>query len=269
MPDDRFLTADSVDSIKNVSFEVSQVFGFRLMGEKSDPSLGAKTVNNKKNIKPIRRIVLALTLTLLVACGETPGGKDKEEPRKNIVSAPKKQPKPAGLPVKAERVSVGEVTDRVAAVGTLLAEESVIIRPEIDGRIILLHFEEGQSVKTGQKLVTIDSAEYRAQLNAVKADLRTEQQKFDRLQELFEKKFISIEALEIQQGAVERLAARVEEAQSIVDKTVIKAPFPGLLGLREVSPGAYIKAGADIVRLENLSSVKADFRIPEIYDREY
>ena len=141
----------------------------------------------------------------------------------------------------------------------------MIIRPEIDGRIVGLHFQEGQAVSAGQRLVSIDSTEFEAQLAAVQADLRTEQQRFDRSQELFQQKFISKEALDVQRGAVARLKARVDEARSHVAKTVIRAPFAGIAGLREVSPGAYVKAGDNIVPLENLSSIKVDFRVPEVY----
>ena len=170
-----------------------------------------------------------------------------------------------GLPVKAVAVNVGPVADDVTAVGSLLADESVIIRPEIDGRIVGLHFKEGQAVERGQRLVTIDASEYEAQLAAVKSELRTEKQRYTRAQELYEQKFITKEALDVQAGAVDRLEARVQEVQARLNKSIIRAPFSGTAGLREVSPGAYVKAGADIVMLENLSSIKVDFRIPEVH----
>jgi membrane fusion protein (multidrug efflux system) len=157
------------------------------------------------------------------------------------------------------------VSDDVTAVGSLLAEESVIIRPEIDGRIVGLHFQEGQAVSAGTRLVTIDSTEVEAQVAGVKADLKTEEQRLVRTQELFEQKFISKDALDVQNGNAARLRAKLREAESRVAKTVIRAPFSGIIGLRQVSPGAYVKAGSDIVRLENVSSIKVDFRIPENY----
>ena len=206
---------------------------------------------------------------LLAACGSEPEVGNQAVKPVQTAAAP---PKPMGLPVKAEPVRVGAVIDEVTAVGSLLAEESVIIRPEIDGRIVSLNFREGQSVKRGQRLVTIDSSEWTAQLAAVKAELRTEQQRHKRARELYEQKFITKEALDVQAGAVDRLEARVTEAQVRVDKTIIRAPFSGVVGLREVSPGAYVKAGDDIVILENLDSIKVDFRIPEVHlgkiDRE-
>ncbi|UCH48083.1 MAG: efflux RND transporter periplasmic adaptor subunit [Betaproteobacteria bacterium] len=199
---------------------------------------------------------------LLAACGSEPEVGNQAVKPVQTAAAP---PKPMGLPVKAEPVKVGAVIDEVTAVGSLLAEESVIIRPEIDGRIVSLNFREGQSVKRGQRLLTLDSSEWKAQLAAVKAELRTEQQRHQRARELYEQKFITKEALDIQAGAVDRLEARVTEAQVRVDKTIVRAPFSGVVGLREVSPGAYVKAGDDIVILENLSSIKVDFRIPEVH----
>ncbi len=205
--------------------------------------------------------VLASTL-LLAACSSEPEESNQAVKPVQTAAAPSK---PMGLPVKAEPVKVGAVVDEVTAVGSLLADESVIIRPEIDGRIVGLHFREGESVKRGQRLVTLDSSEYAAQLAAVRAELRTEQQRHERAKELYQQKFITKEALDVQAGAVDRLEARVKEAQVRVDKTVIRAPFAGVVGLREVSPGAYVKAGEDIVILENLDSIKVDFRIPEVH----
>ena len=205
----------------------------------------------------------ALATSLLVAaCGTESEVTNQAVKPVQTAAAPAQ---PMGLPVKAEPVRVGAVIDEVTAVGSLLAEESVIIRPEIDGRIVALNFQEGQTVKRGQRLLTLDSSEYEAQLAAVKAELRTEQQRHQRAKELYEQKFITKEALDVQAGAVDRLEARVKEAQVRVDKTIIRAPFDGVVGLREVSPGAYVKAGDDIVILENLSSIKVDFRIPEVH----
>jgi membrane fusion protein (multidrug efflux system) len=215
-------------------------------------------------------VLTGLVCALLIGgCGSksdanTQQGQAKPAPQQQGAQAPA-APKPMGLPVKAEPVKVAKVADEISAVGSLLAEESVIIRPEIDGRIVGLHFQEGQPVSAGQRLVTIDSSEYEAQMAAIQADLRTEQQRLARSQELFEQKFISKDALDVQRGGVDRLQARVDEAKTRVAKTVIRAPFSGVVGLRLVSPGAYVKAGDDIVRLENISSIKADFRVPEVF----
>ena len=172
---------------------------------------------------------------------------------------------PAGLPVKASPVKLARMSDDVTAVGSLLAEESVVIRPELDGRITALHFQEGQAVPAGARLVSLDSSEYEAQLAAVRADLKTEMQRLTRTRELQQQNFISKDALEVQVGNVDRLKAREAEAESKLSKANIRAPFAGTVGLRMVSPGAYVKAGQDIVRMESIGSLKVDFRIPETF----
>jgi membrane fusion protein, multidrug efflux system len=219
-------------------------------------------------IRNVAILTALVTAVLIAGCGSkndaTAGQKaDAAKPAQQQPATP--AAKPQGLPVRAEPVKVAKVSDDVSAVGSLMAEESVIIRPEIDGRIVGLHFQEGQAASAGTRLVTIDSTEYEAQAAAVRADLKTEEQRLVRIKELHQQNFISKDALDVQVGAVDRLKARLAEAESRVAKTVIRAPFSGIVGLRQVSPGAYVKAGTDIVRIENVSSIKVDFRIPENY----
>jgi len=82
---------------------------------------------------------------------------------------------------------------------------------------------------------------------------------------LLDKNFISKEALDVARGNMERAQAKQQQDEVLLSKTTIVAPFGGIVGLRQVSPGAYLRAGDDIVRLENVSSVKLDFRVPEAY----
>jgi len=173
--------------------------------------------------------------------------------------------KPMGLPVRAEPVKIATMQSDVNAVGTLIAADSVVIRPEIAGRVVELHFKEGQLVQKGAKLVTLDPAEYRAALAATTADARTETQRYERAKELLEKNFISKEALDVAKGNMDRAVAKQQQDEVLLSKTTISAPFTGIVGLRQISPGAYVKAGDDVVRLENLSFVKLDFRVPEMY----
>lgn len=172
---------------------------------------------------------------------------------------------PKGLPVRAVPVKLGEVDSQVTAVGSILAEESVIVRPEIDGRIVGLHFNEGQAVAKGAKLVSLDASEYEAQMASSESQARTARQRYDRSNELFAQKFVSQDALDVAKNELKRAEARVREDKVRVDRAHIVAPFSGIVGVRMISPGAYVKKGDDIVRLENISSVKLDFRVPEHY----
>lgn len=181
------------------------------------------------------------------------------------VQAQQPKAKPAGLPVKAAPASVGTVTHDATAVGTLLANESVMIRPEVAGRVAAIHFGEGQAVAAGARLVVLDAAEVRAQLDASRADERLTEQRAERAAELFKKNFISQQALEDAREAHKKATAQRQENEARFSKTDIRAPFAGIVGLRQVSPGAYLKAGDDIVRLDNIDAMKLDFRVPEVY----
>jgi membrane fusion protein (multidrug efflux system) len=190
------------------------------------------------------------------------------------LTAAAQQPKgvggpPPGMPVKAAPVKVGTVNIEVSAVGTLLGNESVMVRPEVAGRIAGLHFNEGQAVARGALLVTLDSAEVKAQLAGSTADERLGRQRAERAEELYKKNFISQQALDDAREAYKKATARRQEDEARAAKTEIRAPFNGVLGLRLVSAGAYLKAGEDIVRLDNIDVVKLDFRVPETYLRQF
>jgi membrane fusion protein (multidrug efflux system) len=170
-----------------------------------------------------------------------------------------------GVPVKIGTVRTGTITEDVSAVGTLLANESVMIRPERDGRITTIHFSEGQLVRKGERLVTLDTAEIGAQLAAVTSELTLNRSRLKRAEELFEKKFISAQALDDAREALNQSAARHAEIKARFEKSTVFAPFEGVAGLRQVSPGAYVRAGQDIARLEGIGVLKLDFRLPELY----
>lgn len=173
-------------------------------------------------------------------------------------------PKPP-LPVKAVPVKVGLVENDITAVGTMLPAESVVIRSEIPGRVVGLHFQEGQAVGKGARLVSLDASEYRARLAGSTADARKEQQRYERSKELLAQKFVTQDAVDVAKAAMDVAKAKQQQDEVALSKMTIHAPFSGVVGLRLISPGAYVKAGDDIVRMENLSFLKLDFRIPEIY----
>lgn len=169
------------------------------------------------------------------------------------------------MPVRIAPVTQTVVTNTATAVGSLIANEAVIVRPEIAGRVTEIHFKEGERVAAGVKLFSIDSAEIEAQRAASDADLTWSQQRYNRAVELYQKNFISSQALDEARANLARSKARIAEDDARLRKSQVKTPFAGTLGLRMISPGAYVKAGDDIVRLEDTSVMKVDFRIPETY----
>lgn len=170
-----------------------------------------------------------------------------------------------GPPVKVAMVRESAVTDDVTAVGTLIADEAVVIRPEIAGRIVKIHFNEGQPVAAGATLVSMDTSDLRAKLAANEADVTVNRQRFERARNMAGEKFISQQAVEEASSNLSRAIALKQETLAQLAKADIRAPFKGTLGLRKVSNGAYLRAGDDIVSLEDISALKLDFRVPEVF----
>ena len=173
--------------------------------------------------------------------------------------------KPMGLPVKTAAARTGTLASEVSAVGTLLANETVVIRPEIAGRVTAIHFNEGQAVAAGARLLTLDAAEIKAQVDASRADERLNAQRAQRAGELFRQNFISQQALDDAREAHKKATAKRQEDEARLARTEIKAPFAGIVGLRQVSAGAYLRAGEDVVRLDKVDTLKLDFRVPEVF----
>ena len=172
---------------------------------------------------------------------------------------------PPFIPVNMIKVEATPVTNTIEAVGALIAEDSVMLRPEIDGRIVQLRFKEGQPVKKGAVVVVLDSAEQRARLAAAQADVKLAESRFRRSEELVARNFISRQALDEARANLDILRARRQQEQVALDKTVIRAPFSAVAGLRQVSPGAYVGKGSDIVRLDALGTLKLEVPVPETY----
>ncbi|MGW8271492.1 MAG: efflux RND transporter periplasmic adaptor subunit [Burkholderiales bacterium] len=168
-------------------------------------------------------------------------------------------------PVRAVRAKTAPAVDVARAVGSLRADESVMIRPEIAGRVARIAFAEGQRVQRGDLLVALDDAEYRALVASAAAQAKLDAQRLARAEDLYKKKFISSQALDEQRSNYVRSLAKQHEDEAKLAKTVVTAPFAGIAGLRQVSEGAFVAAGTDIARLDKIDVIKLDFRVPETY----
>lgn len=169
------------------------------------------------------------------------------------------------LPVEAVAAHTGVVNRVISAVGSLRANESVVIRSEIVGRVAAIHFTEGEAVKAGAELIRLDDAEQRAQLAESAATLKLSELNFARARDVFEKKLLSQQNYDEAQQKLHESRSRMALQQARIAKTRLSAPFAGVLGLRQVSVGDYVKEGQDIVNLEDIHALKLDFRAPETY----
>ena len=171
----------------------------------------------------------------------------------------------AGRPVAVEAVTVRKMAlrDDADAVGSLKSRQSVMLRPEVGGRITQLNFHDGQRVRRGQVLVQLDDQLPRAQIQQSQAELSIAQANHKRNQELVAQGFISQRSVDESAANLEVAQAKLALAQATAQRLKIVAPFDGIAGIRGVNVGDYLKDGADIVNIEDLDAVYVDFRLPE------
>lgn len=170
---------------------------------------------------------------------------------------------PTGVIVQSlEKQTYGDVLE---ALGTTKANESTIITAETAEKVVNIHFEDGQAVSQGDLLITLDKSEEEAALKAAKALKQENLAAYNRAKNLAKTSALSKGTLEERLALLEQSNAQIEEIQARIEKRVIKAPFNGILGLRNVSAGTLIQPGDQITTLDDLNIIKVDFDIPSIY----
>jgi membrane fusion protein, multidrug efflux system len=144
----------------------------------------------------------------------------------------------------------------------------VTLRPEVAGRIGAIGFQEGQPVAKGTLLVALDPAVPQAETEQARANLKLAKTKYDRAVDLAKSNFISSQAKDEAENNLRIAEAALALSEAKLAKMQIRAPFSGIIGLRVVSLGDYVKEGADLVNLESIDPLKVDFRVPEVFMRQ-
>ena len=198
--------------------------------------------------------ILLLSFIIFTSC--------KSKPKDDKSKAPTATP-----PTSVEVViaTTKSVTNNIEANGTVVANEQLEIHPEISGRLVYLNIPEGTSVSAGTILAKINDADLQAQLNKSKVQLELAIKTEQRLKKLLSINGINQADYDIALNAVNNLKADIEITKAQIDKTIIKAPFGGILGLRNVSPGAYITPQTSLATLQQINKIKIDFTVPEQY----
>jgi membrane fusion protein (multidrug efflux system) len=169
------------------------------------------------------------------------------------------------LAVEVATVKAVDFADDALAVGSLKSAESVVLRPETAGRVATINFGDGAVVAKGTVLISFDASVQEAELQQAKANLALAESTHRRNLELLEKKFLSQQALESSAATLKIQEAAVSLAAAKLAKMRIRAPFAGVVGLRNVSVGDYVKDGQDLVNIEEITTLRADFKLPESY----
>lgn len=172
-----------------------------------------------------------------------------------------------GAPVSVllARIETQPFAQDMEAIGTARANEAVDVTAKISNRITAIRFREGQQVRQGDVLVEFDSEQVRASLAEAQAALDESRSQFKRSRELFTTKALSESQLDQIQATLGANEARVAGARSQLNDTIIRAPFAGRVGLRQVSLGGFVSPGTVITTLDDTSIIKVDFSVPEVF----
>lgn len=157
------------------------------------------------------------------------------------------------------------VANQIDVTGTLLPGESAMLSAQTAGLIKGIYFEEGQSVSRGKLLVKLDDRQWLAQREKLEAQLQAAERDLARKQQLLEIKGVTQAEIDDATLLVESIQADIQELNVMVEYASIRAPFSGQIGLRTVSPGAYLSAGTPVARLVSVNPLKLEFNVPERY----
>ena len=188
---------------------------------------------------------------LLAACGDgdTPKG---PQGRGN-----------APVPVLVAEVAEEPWTDHVRALGTVRAREAVTVTAKVSETVQRVHFQSGQEVARGAPLVTLSGQQQEAALASAQAALKEAEQLYARQSTLAGQQLIARASLDAQRATRDAARAQVAQIRANLSDRVIRAPFAGVLGIRQVSPGALVTPGTEIATLDDIARVFVDFPVPE------
>ncbi len=200
----------------------------------------------------MKYVFFLLTAAIIFSC------KGKKEEKKNP------QGQQAAI-VDVMIVSPNSITNTIEANGSVVAGEFVEIRPEVSGRITYLNVNEGARVAKGSTIARINDADLRAQVNKVRVQLDLARTTVERYKKLLDIQGINRADYDVAVSQVNSLQADIRILEAEIARTVISAPFSGVVGLRQVSNGAYVTPQNVLVTLQQLTNPRIDFTMPENY----
>lgn len=188
----------------------------------------------------------------------------EEGPSQNTVET-SSNPNSNVLGVRAIKLDEQSFSNRIFTTGSIVAIDEVQLRSESSGRITQILVGEGKSVEKGELLVKINDAELQAQLLRTELQLELAELREERQKNLLENRAISQEDYDVALNQVNTIKAEIELIKAQIEKTEIRAPFNGVIGLHNVSVGSYVTPTTIIATFQDLSRIEIDFSIPERY----
>ncbi len=216
-----------------------------------------------KALRSLAGLLVAVGLAAGLYFGYTtyiaPGGGQAGGPSARAGFGDRVQPVIA-MPVRREVFA-----DRLEAIGTLQANESIVVTAKLQGVVKSIGFSDGQAVRADSVLVQFDEAEQRARYQVELANLDEQRKQFERIAGLAQANAASQARFDEQQAAVKKAEANVAAARARLEDYTVTAPFDGRLGTRRISVGALVSPGTVITTLDDLSTMKLDFSVPETF----
>ena len=157
------------------------------------------------------------------------------------------------------------VTDTIEAAGSVLSLDQVELHPEVSGRLVALAVPEGRQIRQGTVIARVNDADLRAQLAKIQANLEVARKSVARLQPLLALQGVNQADYDLAVAQVSSGEADAAYTRALIEKTVVRAPFTGVVGLRQVAPGAYVTPTTVIATLQRADRLKVDFTLPESY----
>ncbi len=167
--------------------------------------------------------------------------------------------------VITETAETREIRDQVEAIGTTRANESVVIAAKLTDTVSRINFEDGQLVSAGDVLVELTNREQSALLDEAEANLQDARNQARRLESMADDNLVPLSDRDAAQARQSAAQARYQSIVARLEDRLIRAPFSGLLGFREVSEGTLVTPGSTITTLDDISIIKLDFSIPEVH----
>jgi membrane fusion protein (multidrug efflux system) len=205
---------------------------------------------------------LCLAAGVLVICLLRPKHAAAEKPVPATEAGTQKRSRD-GTPVRTLVIKPQTFDETIVATGTVRADESIDVQPEIAGKLLHIYFEEGSRVRTGDLLAVINDAELRASLQRAVYRRELAELKTRRIAALIDKGGVPQQEYDIAASELSVLGAEVELIQAQLARTQIRAPFDGTIGLRSVSEGSQISPATRLTTLQNVARMKVDFTVPE------
>ncbi|BED99987.1 Multidrug resistance protein MdtA [Aeromonas dhakensis] len=180
-------------------------------------------------------------------------------------SAPAGKPQPRQVNIRAQTVSQSLAEPSIKLVSKLAANRSVVISPEVTGRIVKIAVRSGQQVKQGDVLIALDAGKQQAELAEQSASVRDETRKLRDMRRLVARGAITTSELEGQEATVAQAQARADAAKYELSLRTLLAPFDGSVSLIDLSEGALVNSGDTLLHLDELAKLRLDLAVPERY----